>query len=294
MIAYGTKIDSDIAFALELDAQKTFRYRIDLRASAFDPSVTPFEIASFELHGRSVTIRSDRPFDQSVPGQPWSYTVKDIATFFWCGAEKNIFYTLHGNGDRDLLGFWFIHLVLPFYLTLERVYDFLHAGAVDVDGKSVLFIAPSMGGKSTMTDYFLRRGHNLISDDKVATFVENGCVMLAPSHAYHRPYRRAETLGDHTERVVRDFKATDTIISLKAVAKNDDAAIRRIAGYQKFDVLYPNYLFAFAFLKKERMQYLAGMLNKVQVFEVNVPWDRGRIGEVYNRITKELKLQAKA
>lgn len=291
MIAYGTKIDTDIAIPLRLDGQKTFRHRLclyDVSTEAPDDAATR-KIATFEAHGRTVTIRSDRALAQNAAEQPWSYDIEGVATFYWRGGEQCIGYVLREQGTPALLGFWLIHLQLPFYLMLEGVYDFLHAGAVAVDRKTVLFMAPSMGGKSTMTDYFVRQGHSLISDDKVATYIENGTFKLAPSHAYRRPYRAPETLGNHATDAGHDFKTIDIIVILRAGGKEDVVSVRPIEGYQKFHAVYPNYLFAFPFLKKQRIQYLTGMLNGVKVFEVDVPWDKQRIDEVYRTICECIK-----
>ena len=74
-----------------------------------------------------------------------------------------------------------MHIFLPLHLTLERGYDFIHAAAIEVDSSPVLFIAPSNGGKSTLADYFLKQGHALLSDDKVATFFYEGVFWAAPS-----------------------------------------------------------------------------------------------------------------
>ena len=48
--------------------------------------------------------------------------------------------------SQALLAFWFVHIFLPMYLTLERGWDFIHAAAVEVDNRPILFIAPSTGG----------------------------------------------------------------------------------------------------------------------------------------------------
>ena len=159
----------------------------------------------YSAHGRNVYLYSNRPLDGSAKGQPWCYEVKDVVRFYWQGGGRTIFYELAEQGNAGLLSFWFIHLLLPLYFTLEGIYDFLHAGAVEVGGNPILFIAPSMGGKSTLTDYFIREGHPLVSDDKVATFIENSQFMAVGSHPYHRPYRRFEELGYYVNNMSNGF-----------------------------------------------------------------------------------------
>ncbi len=188
-----------------------------------------------------------------------------------------------------LLGFWFIHLLLPLYLTLENMYDFFHAGAVEVEGKPILFIAPSMGGKSTMTDYFIKQGHTLISDDKVATFIDNGKFMAVGSHPYHRPYRKFEELGYRVNHFIAAFKPIHAFYVLESVDKDTEIMIEEIKGIEKFDTFLPNYLYTFMHLRPKRLQYLADMLNIVRVFCVQVPWDINRLGEVHKKICEHSK-----
>ena len=166
-------------------------------------------------HDRKVYLYSDREFDGSDVGQPWCYEVEDVVKFYWIGGEAMIYYELGDKGDVNLLSFWFIHLLLPLYMTLENMYDFLHAGAVEVEGKPILFIAPSMGGKSTMTDYFIKQGHSLISDDKVPTFIQHGKFMAVGSHPYHRPYRKFEELGIRVENYTPNVSPFILFMNLK-------------------------------------------------------------------------------
>lgn len=288
MIVYGTQIISDIDIPLHLTAQKDLRYALHLNVMTYDAfkDETPREIASYTVHGRTVRFGSDREFTESVPGQPWSYIVEGVVRFFWYGGEKKIYYALEKEGGPALLGFWLVHLLLPFYFTLEGMYDILHAGAVEAEERAILFMAPSMGGKSTMTDYFLRRGHKLISDDKVATFVENGRFMLTPSHAYHRPYRRAETLGESTEHAATGFREIHAIFSLKAVEADAPVSIEEVGGFSKFHAVLPNHLYTFPFLRKRRLQCLTEMLNGLKVFEVSLPWNIERLSEIYEEIVQ--------
>ena len=286
MIAYGTRIKCDIAFPLKLPDNTAVRNEVELSSqipSNLKKSITygfPFYMA----HGREVYLYSDREFDGSEISQPWCYEVKGIVRFYWVGGEQSIYYELEDDGDVNLMSFWFIHLVLPLYFTLENKYDFLHAGAVEIEGKPVLFIAPSMGGKSTMTDYFIQQGHPLVSDDKVATFLSDGDFFAVGSHPYHRPYRRYEELGYRVEYFANDFKPIHAFYKLEEAAVNSQVAITEISGFQKFNTLLPNYLFMFSYLRPQRLKYLASMLNKIRVFRVKVPWDMQRLGEVHKAI----------
>ena len=286
MTVYGTKIKSDIDFPLDLSHETEVRYDIEL-SSKIPMDLKNSITCGFPLywaHDRKVYLYSDREFDGSEAGQPWCYEVQDVVTFYWVGGERVIYYALGGKGDANLLGFWFIHLLLPLYMTLENMYDFLHAGAVEVEGKPIFFIAPSMGGKSTMTDYFIKQGHRLISDDKVPTFIQDGNFMAVGSHPYHRPYRKFEELGYRVEKFTTAFKPIHAFYELEGVEGDADIVIDEIKGFSKFDALLPNYLYMFSWLRPERLKYLSDMLNDIKVFHVKVPWEMERLVEVHDAI----------
>jgi len=288
---YGTKIKSDIDFPLDLSHKTETRYEVEL-SSKIPLVLKQSIICGFPLywaHDRKVYLYSDREFDESEVGQPWCYEVQDIVKFYWVGGERTIYYELSEKGDANLLSFWFIHLLLPLYMTLENMYDFLHAGAVEVEGKSIFFIAPSMGGKSTMTDYFIKQGHPLISDDKVPTFIQDGRFMATGSHPYHRPYRKFEELGYRVEKFTAGFKPIHAFYELEGVEADVNISINEIKGFAKFDALLPNYLYMFSWLRPKRLKYLSLMLNDVRVFHVKVPWKLARLNEVYDLIYEHIK-----
>ncbi|MDM5263038.1 hypothetical protein PF327_02395 [Sulfurovum sp. XTW-4] len=291
MTVYGTKIKSDIDFPLDLSHETASRYEVELSAKVPDvlKSAITCGFPLYWAHGRKVYLYSDRVFNGSETGQPWCYEVKDVVRFYWLGGERKIYYEIGEKGNVNLLSFWFVHLLLPLFMTLENMYDFLHAGAVEVEGKPIFFIAPSMGGKSTMTDYFIKQGHTLISDDKVPTFIDDGKFMAVGSHPYHRPYRKFEELGYRVENFTTHFKAIHAFYALKGVEGDADITIKEIKGFAKFDFLLPNYLYMFSHLKLIRLKYLSQMLNSIKVFHVQVPWDMERLDEVHDMICAHSK-----
>jgi len=292
MTIYGTKIKSDIEFPQDLSHSTETRYEVEL-SSKLPETLKNAITCGFYLywsHGHNVDLYSDREFDGSEMGQPWCYEVEDIVKFYWLGGERTIYYEWSEKGDANLLGFWFTHQLLPIYLTLENMYDFLHAGAVEVEGKPILFIAPSMGGKSTMTDYFIKQGHTLFSDDKVPTFIKDGKFMAVGSHPYHRPYRKFEELGYRVKNFTTDFKPIHAFYELEGVESDVEITIEEIKGFAKFDTLLTNYLYMFSWMRPERLKYLSGMSNGIRVFHVKVPWDKERLGEVHDVICRHSKI----
>ena len=238
----------------------------------------------YETHGRELVLHTDRPLALSEPGQCWCLEVRDVVSFHWVGGRTLIEYELHSEGTQALLVFWFVHIFLPLQLTLERGYDFIHSAAVEVHGKPLLFIAPSTGGKSTLGDYFLKQGHAMLSDDKVATFLHQGEFWAVPSHPHHRPFRQFEVLGNPVSRFASGPGPIHAFYVLEAGSPDDNIVIEEVLGFRKFEALMPNYLFGFEFLKKQRMEWLAQLADKSQVFRVRRPWDLCRQQEVYEAI----------
>ncbi len=285
-LAYGAAIHSQVALREHLAGGEYARHELSLVKGGGQPTHRELAHSSSLLssHGRDLWLFSDREMGLRKSGQPWAFKVLDVVTFRWLTGRPVVEYELGKEGDERLLAFWFIHIFLPLYLTLEENYDFLHAGAVEVDGRVVMFVAPSTGGKSTLTEYFVRQGHALLADDKVATYVEGARFMAVPSHANYRPYRRAEDLGFRAEDFRDTPQAIHAIYALQRVAAEEDVRFREIKGFRKFDRLMPNYIFGFTHLRRKRLEYLAGLVNRVPLYEVDIPHDITRLGEVYGAI----------
>jgi hypothetical protein len=256
-----------------------------LQPLAHKPPAELSEQLSFEhTHGRQLTLYSDRPLADSAPGQPWYLQVDAVVRFYWQSGEDSIHFELLEQGTQDLLAFWFTHIFLPLYLTLERGYDFLHAAAVEMAGGPVLFIAPSTGGKSTLADYCLQQGHALFSDDKVATFSHQGHYWAAPSHPHHRPWREFEVLGDPVANVAQQANPIKAIYCLRAGEPNAAVVIEAVQGFRKFEELLPNYLFNLEYLRARRLAWLGRMAEVIPVYRVHRPWNLERMDEVYRAL----------
>ncbi|MFK8046807.1 MAG: hypothetical protein AB8B81_00095 [Halioglobus sp.] len=243
----------------------------------------------YSTHGRPLWLCSDRVFAQSSPGQRWCLEVDSLVHFHWVGDAQTVYYQLYEGCDKALLVFWFVHIFLPLFLTLERSYDFIHGSAIEIEEKPVLFLAPSMGGKSTLADYFLTRGHALLSDDKVATFFHKGDFIAVPSHPHHRPYREREVLGYPVENFASSAGPVSAIYLLEKGEQDSVTTISEVFGYRKFEQLLPHYLFSFRFLQKQRLSWLAQLADESLVFTVTRPWDLARMEDVYSAICKHAK-----
>lgn len=288
MNIYGVKIDSDLSFSASFPGGATsFLQRL---LSANVPAALKRDLAfSFPLyctHGRKVYLSSDREFGHTTAGQPWCYDVLGVLRFYWQSGEKHIYYEFDESGSPELLCFWFVHLLLPFYLSLEGVCDFLHAGAVSCAGKLILFIAPSMGGKSTLVDYCLKQGDALVADDKVPMFMEDGRVFIAGAHPYHRPYRQLEVLGDYAVNFEMDCQPIHAFYILDTVAENANVDIEEVRGVEKFEFLHPNYLYATPLTGQESINSLTVLLQQAPMFRLKIPWNLERLPEVYSALNQ--------
>jgi hypothetical protein len=236
------------------------------------------------VHGRGVTLRTDRPLAASARQQPWRLQVEDVVSFAWLGGSSEIDFTLGSSGNRDLLAFWFIHIFLPLHLTLERGYDFLHGAAVEIGQQPIVFVAPSGGGKSTLGAYFLEQGHAMLSDDKVATVCQGGQCLAVPSHPHHRPFRQYEVLGHPIANFATRAGPIAAIYLLQVGTPEEGVQIEEVQGFRKFEELMPAYLYDFPFLRERRLQQLAAIAGNTRVFRVFRPWDIRALAAAYETI----------
>ena len=248
------------------------------------PETLSFEMIFPSSQGRNLSLYTDREFESTQKGQIWAFEVKDVMTFFWHSGTFMLEYIKHDNFTEDLLKYWVLHVILPTFFIIEGIYDFLHAGAVEVDEQPILFIAPSMGGKSTMTDYFMKQGHTMISDDKVATFRKEGNFYAVPSYSYHRPYRNMEDLGQFVSDFAYIPRKMHIIYALDCVKSKKEVIIKQLSGIEKFKSLRDAKEMNLFFHESVQLNYLSKIAQTLAVFKVTVPCDLDRLGEVYSTI----------
>ena len=288
-LAYGTIISTPIYLCDYLcsteDVDSTALHLIPEEAGSPD---LPFRTKLFSAHGRDLALFTDRNLAESIAGQPWCFEVVDVVRFRWTGETDQIRFERLAECTDQLLAFWLVHIFLPLYFTLEGKYEFIHACAVEVNGSTILFTAPSHGGKSTLTDYFIKQGHALVSDDKVATWMKNGICYAAPSHPNHRPYRQFEDLGYRVDKFDPAPRCLDAIYALGRADAEAEVKIEKITGHQKFAAVRPSYLFDFGFLREKRLKYMGHLLDGVGVYRVSVPWNLERLHEIHDRIVSHV------
>jgi len=248
-----------------------------------------YELKFFNNQGREIVLYTDREFARIQKDQLLAFEVKDVVTFYWFSGTKILNYIPHTYFTETLLKYWTLHIILPIFFTIEETYDFLHAGAVEIEGRPVLFIAETFGGKSTLTDFFIQQGHTMISDDKVGVLEKNDHFIAIPSHPYHRPYRRMEDLGIFVENFAQKAKPILGIFELKKSEPNTKIEIEERHGIEKFKSLrYASEMNIF-FFKEKRFKLLTKMANTIPVYQVTIPWDLERLNEVYMQIREHIQ-----
>ena len=233
---------------------------------------------------RKVAITSNLPFSNIVPNQKISFIVNKVLSFSTTVGSNEIFYHIAEEGNLELRDYWLSHTFLPILLTIENKYYILHAGAVEIFEKPVLFVADSFGGKSTMTDFFIKKGHTMISDDKVATYDKDGFIYSVPSYPYHRPYRKMEDLGIFVENFAKENKIINCIFNLVKSDAKASIKIEEIFGVEKFKVLRYATDIDLPVEQEKKFTTLANIANKVQIYSIIIPWDLNRLEEVYQTI----------
>ncbi len=86
----------------------------------------------------------------------------------WAGGEEMVEVALLGT-------------VLSFWLELRGI-PALHASAVEVDGRAVVFLSSSQGGKSSLAAALMQAGSKLMCDDIVPVFLSDQTVCVHPGY----------------------------------------------------------------------------------------------------------------
>ena len=239
--------------------------------------------------GREVFLSSNKNFDENRTEQKWMFKVEDVISFIWEKDNATIFYKLYKYGNDVLLKYWLLHTSLPIYLIIENKYELIHAGGVLIEDKPILFIAPSFGGKSTLTDYFLQKQHPMISDDRVALKESHNQITAVSSYPYHRPYRKMEDLGIYVENFMQEEKPLHCIYVLESVDAKDDIHFDLLEGIEKFKALQYNFDFNLPLNKASSFKLIGTIASYVPVYKIFIPWDLNRLDEVYLAICQHSK-----
>ena len=244
-----------------------------------------------DMSGQKARYHSSSPFDKRGNDFNWALEIKDVVILMWDATDKRIFYRKGEHYTPKRLQFWIFHTFFPIVLELEHIYRILHVGSVEIEGKPVLFSAFSFGGKSTMTDYFIKKGHTMLSDDSMAIDKRDNRYYAVASYPFHRPYRELETLGYSVENFATEPKPLHGVYLLERSEPDAKVEIVELKGIEKFKAFHYSSFIDFSFMKKERFDFFTEMAKHVPVYQVKVPWDLERLDEVYEAIVSNTKEQ---
>jgi hypothetical protein len=249
----------------------------------------PLKTDWVEMSGQEARYHAIVPFEETDGDFTWALEIKDVVTLIWDAVDKNIIYSKGKNYTPKRLQFWVFHTFFPIVLELEHVYRILHVGSVEIEGKPVLFSAFSYGGKSTLTDYFIQKGHTMLSDDSMAIDKRGDKYYAIASYPFHRPYREVETLGYPVENFATEAKPLHAVYLLEKSEPDARVEICELKGIEKFKAFHYTPFIDFSFMKKERFDFFTEMAKHVPVYQVKVPWNLERLDEVYEKIVLHTK-----
>jgi hypothetical protein len=162
---YGMNITSDIPLPAALALHLPPDISPDITIEYGD---TPAALANPQLKGFRF---------QAAPGE-FLLRVDNIARYYAQNGSRVTITPDNGASEDDILVFLMGSVMGA--LLHQRNTLVLHAGAIEVNGGSVIFAGPSGVGKSTLTAGFYRRGHPFLADDVCAVTVHDGRPAVIP------------------------------------------------------------------------------------------------------------------
>jgi hypothetical protein len=292
MVVYGTKVISDIKLKFDLPTDAPFKYTIHLSSNIpkdFNQQLTCGTYLH-TTHNHKIYLFSDRDINQELkPSQPLCYEVDSKVRFYWYHGSTQIYYELI-DITLEAFSFWFLHPFFPMFLSIEEYFVLLHGSAIEIDGKSILFLAPYKSGKSTLTHYIYKQGHHLITDDILPTFVEDNQLYYTPSHPYSRPFRQAQSIGYKVTKFKHTFGKIDKIYIIRDSHQDDNSiTITPLQGIEKFKLIKQNSLiYTFKGLKLKHEKHLGLLMTTVDVYLLQRPWGKEYIHNIYEAIKNHL------
>jgi hypothetical protein len=293
IIAYGTGIESELAF----DACPRFGQvdrTIDLHVErvAVMPKLGGTLIKDCVAQGRAVDIVYH---DDYV-----SLQIDQILIFEFRFAEHSIRCKALYNVSEKLLEYWILQQMIPIYLLMSGVAEFLHGMAVsttpgiDPETGCIAFLGESGAGKSTLLGYLMGRGHALVTDDHLVVARED-FRKVYPAPPFYRPYRAAEDQGIPATLYSAAPTHLDRIYLLKPALATTEAQIEELHGFAAVMALNAHIRYTLHNPKKpdffpmveNRFRGLSELARRVPIARIHVPRSLDRLDEVYRLIQQD-------
>jgi len=296
-IAYGVRIYSAEALPLpsmeDGEADHCIKLLIQENRPSSDHSFQ-FQVPTVSMHGREVSLSSNLPVneDRTNRHRQWKFDVARQFSMVWSNQSEEVVVYSKGTADKQVIVFWLLHTVIPAYLMLKQHSFFLHASCVAVDNEAVLFLAPSFGGKSTMVDFFVRQGFQLLSDDKTRVIPGEKEYRVFPSHPYRRPYRKLEVLGEYSAHHGKQSLPINSIFILDLVDLQENISISELSGLEKFECFKTAFLYEPASQTQLEIRAILEMVQHYQIYRVTIPKGLEHLPEVLESILSHIKKQS--
>jgi len=291
MILYGMKIDSDIEFSLSLPSDGDYKDTITLSSNIPQTLKESLTCGTYlhTTHEHKVYLYSNQEISKPLQNnQPFCYEADGLVRFYWYHKDKTIYYEII-DASIDVFSFWFVHPFFSLFLSIEEYFVLLHGSAIEIEGKSILLLAPYKSGKSTLTNYISKQNHKLIADDILPTFIQDSTIYYAPSHPYSRPFRGAKTLGILTDNYKTTFGTIDAIYILQNLEDITSTTISPIKGLEKFQLVRKNSLiYTLPHIRIKHEKYLGVLLNSIEFFTIKRPWGKEYLHDTYQAIKNHL------
>lgn len=249
----------------------------------------------------SIEIRRD--------GAGWAMHVPDASMF---SLEDREFNAWIARDDHQVLGeIHFLDNALPFALELENT-PFVHASAVEWDGKAIAFSAFAGGGKSSITTSLVLRGAKFLTDDVLvlerrdADFLahpgypqirlwDDAAGELLPADAHemiHATWPKRRGLVERFGEFAKSPSRLSALFLLDTETKVEAPTLERISGQAAFFRLLKN-LPALAALDYStqaiRTKFFGELLASVPVLLLRYPRRYDLLDDVLNVVLAEVE-----
>lgn len=272
--AYGVCLDSEFSLA-GLPTASDEVMRVGLGAGCSHPAASP-TIADIVIRHKYLTILwSERPV----------FRLGGIGEFHLCPDESRICCCMEPKLPMEVTRYWLVNLILPFYLLLAGLLDFLHGSAVGVGKGAVAFLANSMGGKSTLANYFVQRGHSLLTDEHVG-FRREKDFLVVPSAPFVRPRRQIGNLGEHVQNFASNPLPLRALYLLEL--GSDCAQTVPLTGAFALPEVVKFSRYLVSKRSKERFSQFAALVSTVPIVRLHVPKDLSQLPNVYETVLTHL------
>jgi len=298
---YGCKIDSNLPLPAQTSADVAHTHVLELKLIEDEKSgeFSPLKElgAPSDTHGRLVRVRAEVDGPSPIYSGAWEFLVEGVVSFRGEGDERIIRYKTVGSCSVEQIAFWYVHQVLPMYLSHLCGWSFLHASAIQLAGKALAFVAPSLGGKSTLAKSFVDQGHPIITDDKLPISMESDRLNVRTAHQLVRNYRQSEDLGLHSAtpdavELPLSELPLGVILFPSLVGADEDVALRRIQASDCYNRLQDALLFPTPVRALEHTRLLGVISARTPAFVLTIPRGLGHLHEVHRLVVSQLRNEA--